>query len=61
MSDLDRLAEAWRSARDDVEAARAALTAAVRAAAADGTSEYRIAQSAGLTRSTVRDMLGKPR
>lgn len=61
MSDLDRLSEAWRSARADVAAARAALTAAVRAAAAAGTSEYRLAKDTGLTRSTIRDMLGKPR
>ena len=55
------LAARWREYRAAADHVRILLADAVRAAAHEGTTEYRIAQACGLTRSTVRDMLGKPR
>jgi len=59
---LVRLAERgaqFRAARDTATRASAHLAAAVRSAHDAGISEHRIAETAGVTRVTVRRMLGK--
>lgn len=64
MTGLDacvRLADQWRAARADTGTARDRLAQAVRDAHDHGATEYRLAQATGLTRTTIRDMLGKPR
>ena len=49
----------YAQARDAAEVARAALVAAIRAAAAAGEPERRIAERTGVARMTVRKALGK--
>jgi len=59
---LVRLAERgiqFRAARDTATRASAHLAEAVRSARDAGISEARIAAAAGITRVTVRRMLGK--
>jgi hypothetical protein len=55
------LAERWREADADARAIRVQLADKVRAAHRAGTSEYAVVAATGLARTTVRDMLGKPR
>src|SRR5665647_1617465 len=59
MSDLTHAARDYAQARHDAEVARVALVAAIRAAAAAGEPETRIAERAGVARMTVRKALGK--
>jgi len=59
MSDLTTAAREYAQARHDAEVARAALVAAIRAAAAAGEPERQIAKRAGIARMTVRKALGK--
>jgi len=49
----------YAQARHDAEVARVALVAAIRAAAAAGEPERRIAERAHIARMTVRKALGK--
>ena len=49
----------YAQARDVAETARVALVAAIRAAAAAGEPERRIAERTGVARMTVRKALGK--
>lgn len=58
-SQLIRAARDYAQARHDAEVARAALVAAICAAAAAGEPERRIAERAGIARMTVRKALGK--
>jgi len=57
--DLIFAARDYAQARDAAEVARLALVAAIRAAAAAGEPERRIAKRAGIARMTVRKALGK--
>jgi len=57
--DLTTAAREYAQARIDAETARVALVAAIRAAAAAGEPERRIAERAGIARMTVRKALGK--
>lgn len=56
---LTHAARDYAQARRDAEVARAPLVAAIRAAAAAGEPETRIAGRARIARATVRKALGK--
>lgn len=57
--DLETIAAAYLAARRLERERMAALTGAIAATAAQGESEVRIADMAGVTRMTVRKALGK--
>jgi transposase len=62
MSDLYAVtvqAQAWQHDQRKADEQRGRLIAAVRAAHANGVSEYALAKAAGVTRNTVRSWLGK--
>jgi transposase len=52
-------ADKWREYQAVADSQRLTLIAAVRAAHANGVSEYALAKAAGVTRNTVRSWLGK--
>lgn len=59
MTEVEQVAKRYQRAAAQREAAMLALRSAVRSAAEQGVSEAELARQAGVTRMTVRKMLGK--
>ena len=59
MAKIGTQAKRWRAAQERADREKQSLMEMVRAANADGASEYALMDECGVTRMTIRSWLGK--